>query len=100
MSTTIIASLVPPCARYAAPLILFVGPLEKVLMGSRDAISPLRIVPSFWLKKTGQVNPSRLIGSWNEQIVFFAKGKIEAFKIAAFSRSKNPRLATSLERTT
>lgn len=63
MSTTIIASFVSPWARYAAPLMLFVGPLENVLIGSRDAISPLRIVPSFWLRNTGHVNPRRLIGS-------------------------------------
>jgi hypothetical protein len=45
----------------------------------------------------GHLKPSFLIGSSKDLIVFRAKAKIEAFSIAAFSRSRNPRLATSFD---
>ena len=50
--------------------------------------------------KTGQVKPSFLIGSWKEAIVCRANDNTEAFNIAAFSLSRNPRLATVLLITT
>lgn len=37
MSTTIMASLISFSTKNAAPLILFVGPLENVRMGKRAA---------------------------------------------------------------
>jgi hypothetical protein len=48
--------------RKAAPLMLLVGPLEKVRMGNRDAISPDMTVPSFCVMNTGQVIPSSRTG--------------------------------------
>lgn len=103
-STTIMGSFFPSCwsraTRNAAPLILLVGPLLNVLIGNFAAASPLKIVPSFCVTNTGHLRPRRLTGSRKERIVRLAKARIAAFKIAPFSRSKNPSCATSRDRTT
>lgn len=73
----------------------FVGPLEKVLIGSCAAALAGRIVPSFWVTKTGQFRSRTRMAFSKARMVVRAKGRMEAFSIAAFSLSTNPRLATA-----
>ena len=81
--------------RKAAPHIEFVGPLEKVRMGTFATRCAWRMVPSFWVRKTGHLRLRReAMACWKEEMVRRAKGRMEAFRMAVFSRATKPRLAT------
>jgi hypothetical protein len=75
----------------------FVGPLENVRMGSRAASQAGRIVPLFWAMKRGHWSWRRVMACSKERIVDLGKGRMEALRSAAFSRSMKPRLATVLD---
>jgi hypothetical protein len=96
MSTTIIASFCSSGIKNAALHILLVGPLENARMGSLAAAQAGKMVPSFWMTKTGQWRLREEEADWEEYIVLLANDSID---VAVFSRSKIPMLATSLEQT-
>ena len=74
----------------------FVGPLLNVLIGNLAASAAWRMVPSFCVKNTGQVSLRRWqIAYWKEEMVCRAKDNMDALRMAAFSRSIKPRLATA-----
>lgn len=52
-------------------------------------------VPSFCVKKRGQVSPRRRMARWKPEMVRRAKARIDALSIEAFSRSNRPTFPTA-----
>ena len=68
----------------------FVGPEAKVRMGRRAAEAAVVRVPSFWVRKRGQVRLRARIAFSNPHIVRWAKLRMDALRMDAFSRSRRP----------
>lgn len=71
----------------------------KVRMGNLAAWAQLSKVPSLLVMKTGHFRCNARAAFWKPVTVFFAYLRREALRMEAFSRSKRPIWATSLEHT-
>ena len=83
---------------HAAPRMLFVGPLEKVRIGSREAVATSATVPSFCVRKSGTLSSrNSRSDARRDASVCDASGCTHALRIAAFSRSSMDIPATSCD---
>jgi hypothetical protein len=88
------------CARKEAPRIELVGPELNVRIGRLAACGSVKSVPSLLVTKIGHVNPRASAAVLKPPTVLWAKGSKLPFRIAAFSRSSKPILATRCETVT
>jgi hypothetical protein len=86
-------------ANNATPLALFVGPDEKHLTGYSAAVDALLTVPSFRVIYSLQL-PSCLTACENPRMTWRANRRKLAFKMLAFSLSRNPSRPTACEQET
>ena len=76
--------------RNAAPVMLFVGPEERLSTGNSAAAAALAIVPSFRAMKSGASVPMADAASANARVTRTASGRNAAFSSPALSRPRSP----------
>ena len=81
--------------RYAAPRMLFAGPLPIVRTGWRRAWSSAMSVPSFWAKNVSGRSPCPASAAESASATVRATPTRAAFSTVAFSRSSSPTVPTS-----